>query len=139
MKNVKKSFRKTEVFLFILGLLIAILLAALLPLLHHYEWEGLLGYFIGCISFLITLESLLQLVNKSRIPKVGFIFFINFKLVFIFALFYTLRLIGIPVLNLVIGFLACQTTAVFALSVITLRSNKELQASEQTLTASNKI
>ena len=139
MKNVKKSFRKTEALLIILGLLIAILLAALMPLLHHYEWEGLLGYFIGCISFLITLESLLQLVNKSRIPKVGFIFFINFKLVFIFALFYTLRLIGIPVLNLVIGFLACLTIAVFALSVISLYSNKNLKASEQPLTANNTI
>ena len=139
MKNVKKSFRKTEALLIILGLLIAILLAALMPMLHHYEWEGLLGYFIGCTSFLITLESLLQLVNKPQIPKIGFIFFINFKLVFIFALFYTLRLIGIPVLNLVIGFLACQTTAVFALTAITLHSNNRLQASEQTLTANNKV
>ena len=138
MKNVKKSFRKTEILLIILGFLIAILLAALMPLLHHYEWEGLLGYFIGFVSFLITLESLLLLVNKSKVPKVSFIFFMNFKLVFIFALFYTLRLIGIPVLNLVIGFLACQTVAVFALSAISLYSNKTLQASEQTLTAENK-
>lgn len=135
MKNVKKNFRKTEALLFILGILIAVLLAALLPFLHHYEWEGLFGYFIGCISFVITLESLLQLVNKPQIPKIGFIVFINFKLVFIFALFYTLRLIGIPVLNLVIGFLACQTIAVFALSAISLYSNKDLKASEQTLTA----
>ena len=63
----------------------------------------------------------------------------SFKLVFIFALFYTLRLIGIPVLNLVIGFLACQTIAVFALSVISLYSNKNLKASEQPLTANNTI
>ena len=139
MQNVKKNFRKTEALLFMLGILIAVILAALIPILNHYQWEGLLGYFIGCISFLITLESLLQLVNKSKIPKVGFIFFLNFKLVFIFALFYTLRLIGIPVLNLVIGFLACQTIAVFALSAISLYSNKALQASEQSLTANNKI
>ncbi len=139
MKNVKKSFRKTESLLFILGFLIAVLLAAILPFMHHYEWEGLLGYFIGSISFVITLESLLHMVNKPEIPKVGFIFFINFKLVFIFALFYTLRLIGIPVLNLVIGFLACQTIAVFALSVISLYSNKNLKASEQPLTANNTI
>ena len=139
MQNVKKNFRKTEALLFMLGILLAIILAALIPLLNHYQWEGLLGYFIGCISFLITLESLLQLVNKSKIPKVGFIFFLNFKLVFIFALFYTLRLTGIPVLNLVIGFLACQTIAVFALSAISLYSNNKIQASEQSLTAKNKI
>ena len=139
MKNVKKSFRKTESLLFILGFLIAVLLAAIFPFMNHYEWEGLLGYFIGSISFVITLESLLHMVNKPKIPKIGFIFFINFKLVFIFALFYTLRLIGIPVLNLVIGFLACQTIAVFALSVISLYSNKNLKASEQPLTASNTI
>lgn len=139
MQNVKKNFRKTEALLFMLGILLALILAALIPLLNHYQWEGLLGYFIGCISFLITLESLLQLVNKSKIPKVGFIFFLNFKLVFIFALFYTLRLTGIPVLNLVIGFLACQTVAVFALSAISLYSNNKIQASEQSLTAKNKI
>ena len=139
MQNVKKNFRKTETLLFILGILIAIILAALLPLLHHYHWEGLLGYYIGCISFVITLESLLQLVNKPKIPKMGFILFINFKLVFIFALFYTLRLIGIPVFNSVIGFLTCQTIAVFALSAISLYSNNVLQASEQSLTANNKI
>lgn len=137
MQNVKKNFRKTEALLFMLGILLALILAALIPLLNHYQWEGLLGYFIGCISFLITLESLLQLVNKSKIPKVGFIFFLNFKLVFIFALFYTLRLTGIPVLNLVIGFLACQTIAVFALSAISLYSNNKIQASEQSLTAKN--
>ena len=137
MQNVKKNFRKTEALLFMLGILLALILAALIPLLNHYQWEGLLGYFIGCISFLITLESLLQLVNKSKIPKVGFIFFLNFKLVFIFALFYTLRLTGIPVLNLVIGFLACQTIAVFALSAISIYSNNKIQASEQSLTAKN--
>ncbi len=135
MKNVKNSLRKTELFIFLLGLAISLLLGIILLYKNHYEWELLLGYFIGSISFSATLEYLLLISSKPKVSRIGFFFLTNLKLVIIFALFYTFRLIGIPILNLVIGFLACQTIAVFALSAISLYSNKDLKASEQTLTA----
>lgn len=139
MKNVKKSFRKTELFLLFSLFPLSIILTVIMQYSGHYEWEGLLGYFIGIVLFIFTSECLFLINFNSKASRLGFILFTNLKLVFIGGLFYIIKLTGIPAINLVIGFLSCQILAAFALLINARCSINNLKASAvTTLTSINK-
>ena len=152
MKNVKKSFRKTELSLFVVGLLIGLMIwifpqesggsgsqrliigvfskTAIIDCVafgKHLKC-GLIGYFICFIIFTLSYELFFLFETNSKSRKWPYLLLTNFKLVIIGSLFYTVRLTGIPLINLVIGFIACQTLAVFFLLINASRSNNLLIA-----------
>ncbi len=162
MKNVKKSFRKTELALFIVGLLL-LLMSFLTSALsqnkfmgsfenHHSEttsntslravedcmvrWQSsnynvfLLGYLFGFLAFTLSYEVFFLLEPNPKLRKWGYILLTNLKLVIIGGLFYYVRLTGIPATSLVIGFIACETLAVFVLLFNAYRSNNLLKVSK---------
>ena len=146
MKNVKKSFRKTELALFVIGLLIAILFYLILPTLmkthsftlgdssHNFFGEhlkfGLLGYLFGFLAFTISYELFFLFEPNPKFRKWGYLLLTNLKLVIIGGLFYYVRLTGIPATSLVVGFIACETLAVFVLLFNAYRSNNFLKVSK---------
>lgn len=141
MKNVKKSFRKTELALLLVGLLVVffVWIATTLSeprndvsiiLTDSYLKFLTLGYFFGFLAFTISYEVFFLLEPNPKLRKWGYILLINLKLVIIGVLFYTVRLTGIPLTKLVIGFIACQTLAVFVLLFNAYRSNNLLKVSK---------
>ena len=141
MKNVKKSFRKTELALLLVGLLVVffVWIATALSeprndvsiiLTDSYLKFLTLGYFFGFLAFTISYEVFFLLEPNPKLRKWGYILLINLKLVIIGVLFYTVRLTGIPLTNLVVGFIACQTLAVFVLLFNAYRSNNLLKVSK---------
>lgn len=131
MKSVKKSFRKTELALLLIGLVVAILFYLLsstsgAPYFKYY----LLGYLLGFLAFTISYELFFLLENNKKTRKWGYLLLTNFKLVIIGGLFYYVRLTGIPATSLVIGFIACETLAVFVLLFNAYRSNNPLKVSK---------
>lgn len=125
MINVKKSFRKTEIFLLIAGLILSIIFS--------FRSNLTFGYFIGFITFSISYELFFILESKTKTRKLGYILLTNFKLVIIGGLFYYIRLTGVSPINMIIGFIVCYTLAVFSLlitayySVNLLKSSKKRQ------------
>ncbi len=182
MKSVKKSFRKTEFALLIVGLLIVILfyLYSLTSVLStkicpHEGGESvsysltttnrmlvvhasdrrsasrkggfpetkiseinlgdslkysLLGYILGFFAFTISYELFFLLEPNPKTRKWGYLLLTNLKLVIIGGLFYYVRLTGIPATSLVIGFIVCETLAVFVLLFNAYRSNNLLKVSK---------
>lgn len=161
MKSTKKSFRKTELFLFIVGLLL-LLMSFLTSVLSQNKFSGcfekpdsattsymslravedcmvkwqssnynifILGYFFCFLAFTISYELFFLFEPNPKTRKWGYFLLTNLKLVIIGGLFYYVRLTGIPATSLAIGFIACQTLAVFVLLINAYRSNNLLKAS----------
>lgn len=114
MEIVKKSYRKTEVFLFSLGLLSS-LTYLIFTTKRIFIGELLLGYFLFFFIFIISTELFFIIESKTKIKSWGYIILTNLKLVIISILIYTAHLASINALNLIIGFLACQIMAVVSL------------------------
>ena len=150
MKSVKKSFRKTELALFVVGLLL-LLMSFLTSALTQNKTTGcfenrhcealketlqssnynifILGYFFCFLAFTISYELFFLFEPNPKTRKWGYFLLTNLKLVIIGGLFYYVRLTGIPATSLAIGFIACQTIAVFVLLINAYRSNNLLKAS----------
>lgn len=170
MKSVKKSFRKTELALLLVGLLLlVVIIFTKLFFLEQYKatisienrhcensqicgnaseqqnanesqamkesWQSInfsyifWGYLFCFFAFTFSYELFFFLEPNPKIRKWGYFLLTNLKLVIIGGLFYYVRLTGIPATSLAIGFIACQTLAVFVLLINAYRSNNLLKAS----------
>ena len=133
MKNVKKSFRKTEFALLFIGLLGGFVLFLLSLIIsnfgEHFKYL-LFGYIFGFSAFTISYELFFLLEPNPKTRKWSYLLLTNLKLVIIGGLFYYVRLTGIPATSLVIGFIACETLAVFVLLINAYRSNNLLKVSK---------
>ena len=125
MKNVKKSFRKTEKTTAIAGLVIAIIFLLLWPVIGNYEYEGLIGYFLGMSSIIIFAEGFFLIQDKPKIYLIGFLIFMNIKLVILAGLIYLLHKVGISAIHTIIGALTSHTITTITL-LITLHTDHRL-------------
>ena len=141
MKSVKKSFRKTELTLLVVGLLVHIVgwITTVLSEPRNDVYISLtdsglkyltLGYFFCFLAFTISYELFFLLEPNPKTRKWGYLLLTNFKLVIIGGLFYYVRLTGIPATGLVIGFIVCETLAVFVLLINAYRSKNLFKASK---------
>lgn len=178
MKSVKKSFRKTEFALLIVGLLLLFAMIfiniffleenkAKLSIENRHgdilqrgqyaseqqnsnesqalkeAWQSINvsyvfgGYLLGFLAFTISYELFFLLEPNPKTRKWGYLLLTNLKLVIIGGLFYYVRLTGIPATSLVIGFIACETLAVFVLLFNAYRSNNILKVSKAKTDSSN--
>lgn len=115
MENAKKNFRKTEKVTILAGIAIALIFLLLWPLTGNYEYEGLIGYFIGMTSVIVFAEGFFLIEKKPYVYLIGFLFFINIKLVIIATLIYLLHKAGISAVHVIIGALTSQTLATITL------------------------
>ena len=118
MKNVKKSFRKTEKTTAIAGLVIAIIFLLLWPVIGNYEYEGLIGYFLGMFSVIIFAEGFFLIQDKPKIYLIGFLIFMNIKLVILAGLIYLLHKVGISAIHTILGALTSHTITTITLLII---------------------
>ena len=118
MKNVKKSFRKTEKTTAIAGLVIAIIFLLLWPVIGNYEYEGLIGYFLGMSSVIIFAEGFFLIQDKPKIYLIGFLIFMNIKLVILAGLIYLLHKVGISAIHTILGALTSHTITTITLLII---------------------
>ena len=139
MQNVKKSFRKTELALLVIGIFIALVLMialvfrgdSLYSYVEHFK-NFLLGYFFCFLVFTISYELFFLFEPNPNIRKWAYLSITNLKLVIIVGLFYYVRLTGISATNSVMGFITCQTLAVFVLLIYAYRSNNLLKPAKKT-------
>lgn len=122
MKNVKRSFRKTEKTTIIAGIVFAIIFLLLWPIIGNYEYEGLIGYFLGATSIIVFAEGFFLVEDKPRIYLIGFMIFMNLKLVILAGLIYLLHKVGISAIHTIIGALTSHTLAITTL-LITLHTD----------------
>lgn len=126
MKNLKKNFHKVEVILSTVGIIIAIILYCLMPITKEFDYDWLIGYLLGFISFKISAKCYFLATKPSKLLLIP----LNLKLVFLAGLIYIFHIAGFSAVKIIIGVLISQILATIIL-LATLHRTYNYQATVQ--------
>lgn len=122
--EVKNKLRTCEKAILTIGLLLALAVAASWLLNATFYFSAILGYYLGCLSFIVLVEEFLALEKAPAWVNIPALVFSNLKLVFLgVAVFFLMRL-GFALKQMVIGIFVSQL-AVLVVAVWMLRSAKK--------------
>jgi len=122
--EVKNKLRICEKSILTIGLLLALALAAIWLYNAAFYFSAILGYYLGCLSFIVLVEKFLALEKAPAWVNVPALVFSNLKLVFLgIAVFLFMRL-GFALKQMVIGIFVSQL-AVLIVAIWMLKSAKK--------------
>jgi len=122
--EVKNKLRICEKSIFIIGLLLALALAAVWLYNATFYFSTILGYYLGCLSFIVLVEEFIVLEKAPAWVNVPALVFSNLKLFFLGVAVFLFMRLGFALKQMVIGIFVSQL-AVLIVAIWMLKSAKK--------------
>lgn len=124
---IKKNLRRCEIIAFAIGLPLALVLALVWLQTGRLYFSVLIGYYIGCLSFLLLVETYAALGNSTGWVNKLALVSSNLKLLAMAFLIFMLHRAGFCVIEIAAGVFVSQLAVLFSsLAVLyTERKNAE--------------
>lgn len=122
--EVKNKLRICEKSIFIIGLLLALALAAVWLYNATFYFSAILGYYLGCLSFIVLVEEFIVLEKAPAWVNVPALVFSNLKLFFLGVAVFLFMRLGFALKQMVIGIFVSQL-AVLIVAIWMLKSAKK--------------
>ena len=122
--EVTNKLRICEKSIFIIGLLLALALAAVWLYNATFYFSTILGYYLGCLSFIVLVEEFIVLEKAPAWVNVPALVFSNLKLFFLGVAVFLFMRLGFALKQMVIGIFVSQL-AVLIVAIWMLKSAKK--------------
>ncbi len=122
--ELKNKLRTGEKSILTIGLILALAAAAVWLYNATFYFSAILGYYLGCLSFIVLVEKFLALEKAPAWVNIPALVFSNLKLVFLGIAVFLLMRLGFALKQMVIGIFVSQL-AVLVVAVWMLKSAKK--------------
>ncbi len=112
-EELTEKLRRGEYNVLATGILVAVVLLFIWLYTEKFYFSTILGYYLGCLSFVILIEGFLALEKAPTWLKIPTVVLSNLKLFLLLLLVYGLYRLGFSVIEVASGIFVSQLAVVF--------------------------
>ncbi len=127
-EELTKKLRHSEFTILIAGIAVALVLLFIWFKTEKFYFSAFLGYYLGCLSFIILVEGFLALEKAPTWLRIPTLVLSNLKLFLLLLLVYGLHRLGFSVIEVASGIFASQLVVVFMIVRLYCNRNAARQA-----------
>ncbi len=127
-EELTEKLRRAEYNVLTAGLLVALALLFVWLKTEKFYFSSILGYYLGCLSFVVLIEGFLALEKAPTWLRIPTLVLSNLKLFLLLLLVYGLHRLGFSVIEVASGIFASQLVVVFMIVRLYCNRNAARQA-----------
>ncbi len=112
-EELTEKLRRSEYNVLTTGILVAVVLLFIWLYTEKFYFSTILGYYLGCLSFVVLIEGFLALEKAPTWLKIPAVVLSNLKLFLLLLLVYGLYRLGFSVIEVASGIFVSQLAVVF--------------------------